>query len=219
MKKSVLGLILLLILFTTYTPKFDFNASSKFNIKNIHIENNSVIPTERVKKKLNYLFNENLFLLDLKKIEDSLKDEDFIESFSIKKIYPYTLKLTITERKPIAILQIKKSKFYISDKGNYIQFVKLDIFNNLPVAFGGKKYFYSFYKKLIQVKFPVEKIKSFYFFESKRWDLVLKDEKVIKLPVENYTLSLKNFMLSEGNVNFNNYKLFDYRIKDQLILN
>ena len=111
MKKPVLGLILFLILFTTYTPKFDFNVSSKFNIKNIYIENNSVIPTERVKKKLNYLFNKNLFLLDFKKIEDSLKDEDFIESFSIKKIYPYTLKLIITERKPIAILQIKKSDF------------------------------------------------------------------------------------------------------------
>ncbi len=219
MKKPVLGLILFLILFTTYTPKFDFNVSSKFNIKNIYIENNSVIPTERVKKKLNYLFNKNLFLLDFKKIEDSLKDEDFIESFSIKKIYPYTLKLIITERKPIAILQIKKRKYYISDKGNYIQFAKLEVFNTLPIVFGGKKYFYSFYKNLMQVKFPVEKIKSFYFFESNRWDLVLKDEKIIKLPAENYIVSLKNFMLSEGNVNFKNYKLFDYRIKDQLILN
>ena len=219
MKKPVLGLFLFLILFTTYSPNFDFNASSKFQIKNILIENNSIIPTERVKKKLNYLFNENLFLLDFKKIEETLKDEDFIESFSIKKIYPYTLKLIIIEKKPIAILQVKKRKFYISDKGYYIKFVKLNIFKNLPVVFGGKKHFYSLYENLIQTKFPVDKIKAFYFFESKRWDLVLKDEKIIKLPVENYILSLKNFMLSEGNVNFNNFKLFDYRIKDQLILN
>ena len=97
MKKPVLGLILFLILFTTYTPKLDFNPSSKFNIRNIHIENNTIIPAERIKKKLNYLFNENLFLLDFKKIEDSLKDEDFIESFSIKKIYPFTLKFIISE--------------------------------------------------------------------------------------------------------------------------
>jgi len=32
-------------------------------------------------------------------------------------------------------------------------------------------------------------------------------------------LSLKNFMFSRDNSNFNNYKIFDYRIKDQLILN
>ncbi len=62
-------------------------------------------------------------------------------------------------------------------------------------------------------------IKSFYFFESGRWDLIMQDDKVVKLPIKNYLFSLKNFMLSRGNSNFNNYKIFDYRIKDQLILN
>ena len=45
------------------------------------------------------------------------------------------------------------------------------------------------------------------------------DEKVIKLPIEDYIFSLKNFMISKDNSNFKNYKIFDYRIKDQLILN
>ena len=62
-------------------------------------------------------------------------------------------------------------------------------------------------------------IRSFYFFESGRWDLIMNDDKVIKLPITNYLSSLKNFMLSKSNNNFNNYKIFDYRIKDQLILN
>ena len=47
----------------------------------------------------------------------------------------------------------------------------------------------------------------------------MHDDKVIKLPIKNYLSSLKNFMLSKANSNFNNYKIFDYRIKDQLILN
>ena len=45
------------------------------------------------------------------------------------------------------------------------------------------------------------------------------DEKTIKLPIKDYLSSLKNFMISKENSNFNNYKIFDYRIKDQLILN
>ena len=61
--------------------------------------------------------------------------------------------------------------------------------------------------------------KSFYFFESGRWDLVMHDDKVIKLPNRNYLSSLENFMLTKDNSNFNIYKIFDYRIKDQLILN
>jgi len=47
----------------------------------------------------------------------------------------------------------------------------------------------------------------------------MNDDKVIKLPITNYLSSLKNFMLSKSDNNFNNYKIFDYRIKDQLILN
>ena len=47
----------------------------------------------------------------------------------------------------------------------------------------------------------------------------MQDDKVIKLPVKDYLSSLKNFMLSITNSNFNKYKIFDYRIKDQLILN
>ena len=48
---------------------------------------------------------------------------------------------------------------------------------------------------------------------------MLKNEKVIKLPVKNFTESLKNFLdLSKEN-NFEKYSIFDYRIKDQLILN
>ena len=47
----------------------------------------------------------------------------------------------------------------------------------------------------------------------------MHDDKIIKLPIKDYLFSLKNFMLSKTNSNFNNYKIFDYRIKDQLILN
>ena len=40
-------------------------------------------------------------------------------------------------------------------------------------------------------------IKSFYFFESGRWDLVMHDDNYINLPIKNYLSSLENFMLSK----------------------
>jgi len=99
------------------------------------------------------------------------------------------------------------------------KFINIEIYNDLPTVFGNGKNFYSLYQDLQNIKFPLETIKSFYFFESGRWDLIMHDDKVIKLPINNYLFSLKNFMLSKANSNFNNYKIFDYRIKDQLILN
>ena len=219
MKKSLFGLIILFIFLTTYTPKFDFTLNSDLHIKKIIIENNFIVETDKIKKNLSFLYKENLFFLNLKDIEKNLKKETFIESFSIKKIYPNTLKIMIVEKKPIAILQNKKEKFYILDKGNLINFIDIKIYNDLPTVFGNGKNFYSLYQDLQNIRFPLGKIKSFYFFESGRWDLVMHDNKVIKLPIEDYLSSLKNFMISEANNNFNKYKIYDYRIKDQLILN
>ena len=116
MKKSFLGLIIFFILLTTYTPKFNFTINSNLNIKKIKIENNSIIKTDEIKKKLSFLYKENLFFLKIKDIEENLKDETFIESFSVKKIYPNTLKLIIVEKKPIAVLQNKKKNFIFQIK-------------------------------------------------------------------------------------------------------
>jgi cell division septal protein FtsQ len=219
MKKSLLGLIILFVLLTTYTPKFNFMINSPLYIQKIKIENNSITESNKIKQKLSFLYNENLFFLNIKDVEKNLKDETFIESFSVKKIYPNTFKLIIVEKTPIAILHSKKKKFYISDKGDLINFIDIEIYKDLPIVFGNGRNFYSLYKDLQNIKFPLKMIKSFYFFESGRWDLILHDDKVIKLPIKNYLFSLKNFMLSKTNSNFDNYKIFDYRIKDQLILN
>ena len=219
MKKSLFGLIVLFILLTTYTPKFNFIENSNLYIQKIEIENTYIIRSDQIKKNLSFLYKENLFFLNFKDIEKNLKQESFVESFRVKKIYPNTLKIIIAEKKPIAILHNKKKKFYISDKGNLINFIDIDRYNDLPTVFGNGRNFYSLYKDLQNIKFPLAMIKSFYFFESGRWDLIMHDDKVIKLPITNYLPSLKNFILSKSNNNFNNYKIFDYRIKDQLILN
>ena len=219
MKKSFFGLILLFVLLTTYSPKFSFIKDLNLNIENIEIENNTIIKTEKIKEKLSFLYNENLFFLNIENIEENLKKEDFIESFTIKKIYPNNLKLMIVEKKVIAILQNKQKKFYISNKGDLINFIDIEFYKDLPTVFGNGENFYSLYLDLQNVKFPLHMIRSFYFFESGRWDLIMVDGKIIKLPVEDYLFSLKNFMLSKSKSNFDNYKIFDYRIKDQLILN
>ena len=219
MKKSFFGLIILFIFLTTYTPKFDFIIGSDFSIQKIEIEGNSILNSDEIVQKLNFLYRENLFFLNLKDIEKNLKNKIFIESFSLKKIYPNILKIIIVEKEPIAVLQNKKKKFYISDKGDFIDFQDIEKYRDLPTVFGNGKFFYSLYRDLQNIKFPLETIKSFYFFESGRWDLVMHDDKVIKLPIKDYLVGLKNYMESKNNSKFNNYRIFDYRIKNQLILN
>ena len=219
MKKTFPGLLLLLVLLTTYPPNFKFLNISEINIKQIKIENNFILTSEDLLKNLDFLYKKNLFFLNKNSIKEILKDETFVESFSLKKIYPGILKITIYEKEPVAILQNKKKKFYFSKKGELIEFKEIKKFKDLPLVFGNSDSFYSLYQNLKKINFPIITIKSFYFFESGRWDLVMLDDKVIKLPINDYLISLKNFMELKKNKNLKNYKIFDYRIKDQLILN
>ena len=59
---------------------------------------------------------------------------------------------------------------------------ELKDFKNLPVVFGKKENFRIFYQNLKKINFPLNLIKSYYFFESNRWDLETYEKKIIKLP-------------------------------------
>ncbi len=219
MKKSLIGFVILFVLLTTYTPKFNFVLSSNFFIQDVQIENNSILSKKQIKDKLQFIYKENLLFLDIDRLETNLKSETFIKSFTLKKVYPNKLKIYIHEKKPIAILINKKKKSYITNEGNFIDFTAIDQFKNLPMVFGGKNYFYVLYQNLKSAKIPITTIKSFYYFESGRWDLIMKNGKTVKLPIKDYLLSLENFTLSQEKPSFNKYTIFDYRIKNQLILN
>ena len=67
-------------------------------------------------------------------------------------------------------------------------------------------------------EFPFFLAKKYTFYESKRWDIETTDKKTIKLPSFNYTESLRNYLKIKDDSAFNKYKVFDYRIQNQLIL-
>ena len=216
-KRFIIGLFLLLVL-STYNIQNDFNFFSKFKIKKIVIENNIIIKDDQIKTKLSFLYKKNLFFLTTKEIEKKLDEIDFIKSYKIKKVYPSTIKFHIIEKKPIAILQYKKKKNYYTYDGESINFIDIKEFKNLPVVFGKKENFKLFYDNLQSINFPIDEIKTFFLFDSKRWDLITKKNQTVKLPIKNYLLSLSNFLNIKDKRIFEKYKIFDYRIKDQLIL-
>ena len=218
MKKRSLIALALLLLLTTFNSQKKFNLNSILKIEKIIIVNNFIVKKKYIKKKLSFLYDTNLFFLKTPNVEKQLIKISFIESFNIKKIYPNTIKITIFEKKPIVVLQNKQSKYYYTDKGDVINYINLKEFENLPIVFGDKENFKFFYDNLIKIKFPTNEITKFYLFESKRWDLITKKNQTIKLPIKNYNKSLLNFMNLKYQGNFEKFKIFDYRINEQLIL-
>ena len=218
MKKRLIIGLLLLFLFSTYNVKFNKTFFSKLQIKSITIENNKIIYEEEIKEKLSFLYETNFFSLRIKDIEKKLKEIQFIESYQIKKIYPNNLRIKIIEKKPIAIIQRMKQKKYFTDRGDLIDFRDIKKFKDLPIVFGDEKSFLAFYSNLKNINFPFKEIEKFYLFKSGRWDLLTLKNQLIKLPVNDYNKSLLNFISLKDQAIFEKYKIFDYRIKNQLIL-
>ena len=217
MKKRLVIAIALLILLTTINSHQKI-AISKFNLKEIIIENNLLLKDKDIINLLFPIYNKNLLFLKNTEVKRALMQNSFIESFDIKKKYPSTLKIRVFEKRPIAILLNQKNKFYLSEKIDLIEFKSLPDYQNLPYVFGNKDDFKIFYKDLKKINFPTDLIEKYTLYETRRWDLEIKNKKVIKLPSKNYITSLENFLDLKGKNSFEKYKLFDYRISNQLIL-
>ena len=212
-------LIFIFLIFSTYSTNHNkFHTSLFFPIKNVLIINNQVTDLPTLKSDLSFLNNTSLFFLNKEKILQTIDKHIFISNIKLKKKYPNTLKIKLIEKIPVATQIIDKKKFYITENNEKIKFIDLKIYENLPLMFGKNKNFDIFYDNLKKNNFKINEIKAFYYFDVGRWDIVLRNEKIIKLPEKNYLdiISKINLMLDDNN--FNKYKVFDFRIKDQLIL-
>ena len=217
MKKQLVIAFILFTSLTTITFKEKI-IISQLNIKEIIVENNSLVKKKDVKKLLISIYNKNIIFLNNKEIEKALTQNSFIETFDVKKKYPQTLKIRIFEKKPIAILLNKKKKFYLSDKIELIEFENIKKYQDLPYVFGNRDDFKIFYNDLKKINFPFDLISKYTLYESKRWDLETTDKIVIKLDSKNYLKNIKNYLDTRNKQNFKKYKIFDYRINNQLIL-
>tara|TARA_B110000881_G_C18603523_1_gene537480 strand:- start:4511 stop:5179 length:669 start_codon:yes stop_codon:yes gene_type:complete len=217
---KILIFITVFIFISTYspTPK-NKKRSLIFPIKIILIENTNIIDQKKLIDELDYLRGQSLFFVDKSWISNTMNKFDFISTIQVKKIYPDKFKVIIKEKKPIAIFVDGKQKKYISNKGKFINFIYNHEFTSLPHVFGKVSNFIDLYHSLENLNFPIEEIKDFYFFNIGRWDIVLKNEKIIKLPIKNYSKILSEFILLNKKNTFDEYQIIDYRIEDQLILN
>jgi len=213
---------LLIFLFTILTT-YNFNEQKQnlsiiFPIKKIIIDEVYTFDLTKLKSDLNFLRNTSLFFLKEKKIIKIIDKYDFISSIQLKKKYTDTLKIKISENMPVAIEVIKRKKFYLTKDGKKLKYRKLKVFENLPIIFGNHKNFSSFFKDLEKNNFKIEDIKALYYFEVGRWDILLKNEKTIKLPEIDYQNILMKIDTVLNDTSFSRYKIFDYRTKGQLIL-
>ena len=170
-------------------------------------------------KEIKNLNLENIFIINKKKIINQIEFNSFVENYYIFKKYPSSLDIDILKTKFLARINNNGKIFIIGSNGKLSKNNYLD--NQLPFIFGNPEiYEFLNFKMIIdRSKISYNEIKNFYFFSSKRWDIELKSNKIIKLSKDNPEESLKLALEFLYHNDTEDIKIIDARIKNQIIIN
>jgi cell division protein FtsQ len=141
-----------------------------------------------------------------------------VEKYFIFKRYPSTLDINIEKTKFLAKINKNGQIFYLGSNGKLI---KNDFLNNqLPYIFGNPDVidFFKIKEIIDKSKISYSEIKNLYFFPSKRWDIELRNNTIIKLPNKDTNLVLNQVIEFLYNDRYKDNKIIDARVKNQIIL-
>ena len=196
-EKSFFLWLFFFIFLTTYSfNSVQKTTNSLLPIKKIEIEGINNSDKKEIVKRLNQFRGKSIIFISRNQLKESAYSLQFVKELRAKKIYPDKIKLIIIEHKPIGIFINKNKKFVITNGGELIENYQVNKFKDLPLVYGKEagKNFPTFYQSLESMNFQIELIKQFNYFDINRWDVILKDGKVVKLPTENYENSLNKFL-------------------------
>ncbi len=215
-------LFLFILLSTVNNTKLANSISSLSKIKAVEVLGLKKELNERIKNKVSYLKNKNIFKISEKKIMDDLNKFSFVEKYKVSKIYPSKIIIHLTKTDYIAKTILNNKKYIVGSNGKLIdeKYVRGKIKIELPNIFGNfsSKSFIKLFEKIEYTKFNYNEIRNFYFFPSQRWDIEMKNNLVIKLTKNNLKKALTIINKLIKNETFNNIKIIDLRILDQLIV-
>ena len=215
-KKILLYFFLLIIISTISNSSInnlEFKKIKNINISGLEAKNNQIILNQL--KSLNL---ENIFSINKNQIVKLINSNPLIEKYEIFKKYPSTININIEKTKFLEKINDDGKTFLVGSNGKLILLKKH--FKDLPYIFGKPNIdeFLKFKKIIDKSKFSYTQIDSLYFFPSKRWDIKLKENILLKLP-NNYTNESLDYLHEFlENYNVKNFTVVDYRINNQIIL-
>ena len=220
-KKIFLYLILLIFLSSINNKFFASHYDNLFIIKQITISGLENDEENILSNKLNYLKNNNILFINKSLVEAEIYDLNFIEFADVKKIYPSSLLILIKKAKIIATTIKDNKEYLIGSNGKFITNKNYGQKNKLPKIFGNFKIveLLEINKYFMTEGFAPETFDTFYYFKSKRWDIKIDKNLLVKLPRQEPHKAIKKLKIILENIENSKYKIVDLRVPNQIILN
>ena len=217
--RYILLVILFLFLTTVNNLKFNKNINNLSNIKNLEVIGLSDDLNQKIKEKISFMLNQDIFFISENYIKENLDEYNYLESYDAFKVFPSKIIINLKQTVLLANTIKDNQKYIVGSNGKLIDYKMLNLNLDLPNIFGNfsKKDFISFYNIITESKFDYNEIKDIYFFKSGRWDIKTKFGIIVKLPKNEIKIALDKAQNIIKNPDIN-YKVIDLRIANQVIL-
>ena len=215
-RKIIIYLFLFIILASVNNLKY-INLQI-FKIDQINISGLDNIDNTNLYESIKNFKNKNIFLVDNFQISKNINSNNFVEEFKVFKEYPSTININIIKTNFLGITKINNIDYLIGSNGKFIKKTDKQIIK-LPFIFGSINVdeFLILNEFLNKSNFELSKIESFYYYQSKRWDIKTKKGLIIRLPSELNVNLLNEVLQILEDEKFKDIKTLDFRQKNQII--
>ena len=189
-----------------------------FEIDQINISGLDNIDNTNLYESIKNFKNKNIFFVDNFEISKNINSNNLVEEFKIFKKYPSTIDINIIKTNFLGITKINNIDYLIGSNGKFIKKTDKQIIK-LPFIFGSINVdeFLILNEFLNKSNFELSKIESFYYYQSKRWDIKTKKGLIIRLPSELNVNLLNEVLQILEDEKFKDIKTLDFRQKNQII--
>jgi cell division protein FtsQ len=163
-------------------------ADCGFGISEIHISGNGRTPPVTILAALGLAPGQSIFAADLGAARARLMSLDWIASADVVRRYPDAIFVNLVEKRPFALWQSPKGVVVVERNGGLITYKDVDRFARLPklIGAGAPAQAADIVEAVATHRATSARIKAFERVSQRRWNLILDDGVVVKLPETNW---------------------------------
>ncbi len=136
--KKVYGTFALLFIFASAAWLGTMQWKEHLTVSGIIVEGEHILTKEEIVKLAHVSLNTKMYDVDLISIQKSIRENHFIKNVIVARDAPATIRISVEERIPIALLSIpgKADMLYIDEEGYVLPHVSSQAIFDLPVISG-----------------------------------------------------------------------------------
>ncbi|UCD11200.1 MAG: FtsQ-type POTRA domain-containing protein [Nitrospinaceae bacterium] len=126
------GLLAAGLLAALYQAGVFLTTSPRFAVSRVTVTGNEMVSRQDLRKWLTSVSGKNIFLLDLEAASSDFKTHPWVQTASVRKVFPQTLHIHLKERQPFA--RIRLGETYVMDSHGVLLAGDGEAYRHLPLV-------------------------------------------------------------------------------------